>query len=169
MGKEKKLTIGIIENYLIKNYGIFDYEGFLSTINKWFSQHKYDFIEKAHTEKNKSEGKEIESEWVASRKIDDYVKFEINIKYWIRNLTDIGLETEKGVEKKQKGKIELKINTKITKNHKKKWETRPNTFGNFIRELYEKLVIKNTLDNAEDKLFNESQDLIKKIKINFKT
>ena len=71
----------------IKQKAVFDMGELYQTMFRWFSQHNYDFQEKQYMEKkNPDGGKNLEIKWIATRKINDYVKFQIDIVFTMVNL-----------------------------------------------------------------------------------
>jgi hypothetical protein len=167
MGKEKKREIKEIEGLIIKHKGIFDFNGIINEIGSWFNKHKYDWYQKGHSQKPTPDGGYFEGEWVAEKEVTEYVKFKISVLIWLRGLQDIAIEKDGKTIKMNKGNIEITFNASMVKDYagtfrnKKGEETE---FLKFVRELYEKYVIKSKLSDFEDKVEDEGKDLIEHIR-----
>ncbi len=170
MGKEKKIKISIVENYMLKKHGVFNFDKAFSAILPWLNKHKYDSIEKARMEKSGSTGKGLESEWVSERKVTDYVKFHLTVKIWLRDMTEVAMEKDGKKIKAHKGRVEFIFDSVMEKNYKGRFGDQKfdseKEFSMFLKEIYDKYVAKSKLSSFEDKLYEETFDLINLIKKN---
>lgn len=157
MGKEKQSKIGVMEGQIIKHKGLFDFDGFLKGIEEWFSLHKYDFFQKAHSQKKTSGGGYLEATWVGSREVTEYVKYTISIDIWLRDLNTVAIEENGETKKINKGNLEVTFNSAMEKDYQDYFSSK-GKFGKFIKEVYEKYIAKSKLQNFEDKLFFETKD-----------
>ena len=155
IGKEDYVTPkpGIIITYS----GSFDLDRLYKEIKKWFKNYKYFSNEKEHKEKKQAHGDELIFDFIAERKIDDYMKFRINLRFLMINVKKLNKDSYIGdVHGNLIGFIELDYNNKFQYNPIKK----------FFFFIYNNLIIKNKLENHyEVKLYNEVialEDLIKK-------
>lgn len=167
MGKEKKRKIDVISGQIIKHNGIFDFKGILDAIPGWLSQHGYDYVQKGHSQKAKPSGGYFEGNWVATKEVTEYVRFNISVDIWLRDLKDIAIEKDGKTIKSNKGNIEITFNSSMDKDYKSTFTNRKYEETNFlklIREFYEKYVIKSRLSSYEDKIEAETQDFIEYIK-----
>jgi len=171
MGKEKKNPVKVLENYLIKKIGTFNFEDVLSAVRDWCNTYHYDFIEKKRSEKGTATGKEIYSEFSGSRDVSWYARYHFKVVIWLRNLKTITVEKDGKKINSNHGHIEINIDTKMEKNYNNSFSKGKGSFGDFLREIYEKYIADDTLKNYEDQLDDESKDLIKRIKkaLNIKT
>jgi hypothetical protein len=161
MGKEKFLTIYVVgPGWATIHYsGILDFTRLHLDLRKWFKEHKYYFVEKNMTEKLIGYGKEeVEFEWTADRKIDDYVRFYIEVHFKIHRLVDVLIEENGKKVRRQRGDFFIRFKSYFKKNYNKTFSKQP--ISNFARELYEKYLIKRRLLNYEGKLWAETNDLI---------
>ncbi|RME54431.1 hypothetical protein D6777_03840 [Candidatus Woesearchaeota archaeon] len=167
MGKEKKRKIGVIEGVIIKHKGFFDFNAIISEIPAWFKKHKYDNFQKGHSQKPTPGGGYFEGTWKAVKEVTDYVKFDITVDIWLRDMQDVAIEKEGKTIKANKGNIEITFNANMEKDYAKQFTNRKGEeteFLKFLRELYEKYVIKSKLSEYEDKLEYEAKDLIEHVK-----
>lgn len=165
MGKERKNPVKIFKNLLIKKSGIIDFDGMFAMLPKWAGQYHYDCIEKKHTEKKGSTGTYIESVWYMERKVTYYIKFIIEIEFVIRDMNNVVVEEPDGTKKKRnEGRFEIVFNSKMEKNYLKNFSEKQGEFSDFLRVIYEKYIGKLRLKSYEDKLEDESRDLLDEIK-----
>ena len=161
MGKEKFLQIYVVgPGWATIHYsGILDFDKLHSDLRKWFSVHKYYFVEKNMTEKVSGYGKEeVEFEWNTFRKVDDYVKFFIEVHFKIHRLVEVLVEENGKKVRKQRGDFFIRFKAYFKKNYNKTFSKQP--YSEFSRQLYEKYLIKRRLINYEGKLWVEANDLI---------
>ncbi len=75
---------------IIKFQGIIDYNGFLKAVRGWIAGHGYEFHEKSVKYKVPvPTGAEIELEWWGWKKINSYIRFELNLFFHIFDLHDV--------------------------------------------------------------------------------
>lgn len=164
MGKEKMPVVPVIQNQIIKHRGLFNFDTLLEGAPDWMGKHNYDFFQKAHSQKKKPGGGYLEATWVAERKVTEYVKFEISVDFWIRDISDVAVEKAGKTVKMSKGNVEITFSSKMVKDYDKRFSDVPGSFSHFLKEMYERYVIKAKLEALEDKLLFETQDLIEHMK-----
>lgn len=167
MGKEKKNPIGVIGGQIIKHKGLFDFNGILKGIPGWLTQHGYDIIQKGHSQKQTGSGGYLEANWEATREVTEYVMFKIKVDIWLRDLNDVAVERNGKTVKMNKGNIEITFNSEMSKDYNHIFANKDGeatSFHKFIKEVYEKHVIKSKLSAMEDKLLIETQDLMEHAK-----
>ena len=74
---EKDLLLKLKTEYS----GIFDFPSFYSFAYKWFLAEKYLVEEEKYSEKVSGNERGMVIEWRSTRKISDYFKLEIRVKY----------------------------------------------------------------------------------------
>ncbi|MFH1398524.1 MAG: hypothetical protein ABIG95_00240 [Candidatus Woesearchaeota archaeon] len=70
---------------IIKYSGIVDLEGLYKALVKWFLDRKYDFYEDLYKDKPP----ELEIEWNASRKVNDFYKYRIKMSFHFYDLKEV--------------------------------------------------------------------------------
>lgn len=167
MGSEKKL-----ENYvmgskrgaaLIKYSGIYDLPLLVQSTRTWLLKREYLLIDKEHTEAVKTSGKEIKFDITAFRNVSDYVKFSIEIEIIILRSIDILVEENGEKVKKQQGDVEIRVKAFVQKNYKNTFKA-TSKFQEFLRQIFEKYIVKSTLGKYKEKLLDEVQSYIDEIK-----
>jgi len=124
-----------------------------------------DFVvtEEKYKEVVKGDEKELEIKWIATKKITDY--FRANIEFFWKILGMKEVEVEINGKKKKMDKVsELSIKMKgvLEKDYSSKWG--PTGTQKFIKEVYHKYVIPQRTDQMENKVRDYVQYLKDEIK-----
>lgn len=147
----------------IKQKAVFDMGELYQVMFRWFSQHNYDFQEKQYMEKkNPDGGKNLEIKWIATRKINDYVKYQIDIIFKMVNLVEVEVEVDGRKTNKHKANSEIEFNATLMKNYENKWDK--NAFLRFIREVYDMYIIRSRMEDYKAELYSEIYELIDEVK-----
>lgn len=147
----------------VKQVAVFYLDEFYKTMFRWFELNHYNFQEKEYRQSTDPKGKHLEIRWYAEKRIDDYVKFVIEIDFLILGLQDIVVEKEGGVKTKtNKGALELRFNAYLLKDYEDKWSK--TAFIQFLRAVYDKYIIRARMEAYEDQLFEELQSVIAEAK-----
>jgi len=147
----------------LKHKGIFDFKDTYSMVYDWLTNEGYDINEKIYKENIGAGGaKEIEIEWVALRKVSDYFRFIIKIKFHIIGMTDVEVEIDGKKEKMNKGQFEFTIQGVLEKDWESRWENNP--FFKFLRTMYDRYLIPSRIESYEGKLIGEVDEIVAQIK-----
>ena len=138
--------------------GLFNLKELYVFFRTWLQDQKYDLLEKKYSEKIKANGKEVEIQWEVSRKISDYFKFSWNITFFIVGL----IKQEVQGMKLDKGEIEIRVEAFLEKDYESKWQSHP--FVKFLRDVYDRYVIKSRIEDYEDRLTEEVDEAITQLK-----
>jgi len=131
--------------------GVVDFSGIYSFLFEWIKGEDYGIIEDIYTEKVKGEAKDIDIKWTASKKLTDYFKSSLDIKWRILGMKDVEVEID-GKKKNLNKVVELRIDIKgvLEKDYDNKWNKSATT--KFFKEIYQKYVIPTRTDKMEDKV-----------------
>lgn len=144
----------------IKFDGIFVYKEFYKFCYDWLiGETKIsEFSEDKYSEKLLGDKKDIDIEWVGMRKLSDYFKEKIKVKYVIRQLTQVKIKKE-GVEiDANKGSVEVQVKGVLVKDYQGKFEM--TGVRKFLRTIYEKYVIPNIVDQLREKVISDSSEFL---------
>jgi hypothetical protein len=141
---------------------IFDFGELYGFIYTWFIDEDYKFQEDQYSEKVTPKGKEVEIDWTAKKKISDYFRFAFKIKWRILGLKDVEVEKDGAKVKMNKGSLEIKITAVLEKDYENNWEKSP--FLKFLRNIYNKYVIRGRIDLYEEKIYSQADDILAEIK-----
>ncbi len=145
----------------LKHKGYFNYSDLYSYCYNWFKENRYGVSEDEYVEKI-SGAKEIQITWVAKRKVSDYLREIISIKWHITGLSDAEVEINGKKEKTNKGDIKLKVSAEMERDYDSQWEKKP--LWKTMRGIYDKYIIKTTMDEYEDKLTGKGQQFVEEVK-----
>ena len=159
MGFEKQREIPVIVQYQITHHAYVDLIGLLKSLPVWFNGRQYDFYEKGLGEKDLGPGYEVESEWVASREVTEYVKFEMSILVRAKDVRKVVLETG---EETYWSRLLIVIGAKMVKD----WQGKFKPYGTeeLFRQWYERFFAAKELKEYTNKLAMETVDLIATMK-----
>ncbi len=166
MGKESKKEMYSYGSkrgyYRIRHTGFYNLNQIIKDLKERLENLGYDIIDKAHEEGLSQAGKETAFEWICSKGVTDYVKFDIELKIMTAHQVEVLVDKKKI----QKGDFEFRITSKMTKNHKESFSE--SKIGEIQRHLYEKVLVKNKLEDSDDHLAEEATELINIVKENLK-
>lgn len=147
----------------IKYGGLGDFKETYKYAYFWFEDQGFTLTEDTYSEKISGNAKEIEIEWTCSKKVTDYFKIKLSVRWHILAMTEV--EVEIAGKKKNMNKFgELKIEIKGTleKDYSNKWES--SAFNKFLREIYQKYVIPQRTEQKEGDVAEVVQDFKENIK-----
>jgi hypothetical protein len=101
--KDKEILLpGVEDNYTLRSYpdmikfaGVVDFENLYKTMIEWFTGRKYDFYETLYKDKPP----ELELEWTAKRKLDEFYQHRIEISFHLYDVKEVEAIKD-GVKKK---------------------------------------------------------------------
>lgn len=129
----------------------------------WWKNENFNVVEEQYTEKVKGNAKELDVVWTATKKITDYFKAEVNMKWKILGMEDVEVEVD-GKKKKTNKFAELSIEIKgiVVKDYDNKWNATATT--KFFKEVYNKYVIPGRNEEMKDKVENFVRDFKQEVK-----
>src|SRR3989344_6268907 len=125
----------------VEHTGLFDFPAFYSYAHSWFVNEDYGVTEEKYSEKVSGNKRDLLIEWKASKKLSDYFKFEISVKYEISEMSEVEAEIDGKTKKMNKGKVSAEIKGLLVKDHESKWET--SAFSKFMRDFYNRYIIQS--------------------------
>jgi hypothetical protein len=146
----------------INHEGIFDYKDVYRFMYTWLTDFDYFVEEKTYTEKAKPEGKEVEIHWIARRKISDYFRFILKIDWNIFGMTTVEIMKDNIKVKANKGRLEIKVTAFLEKDYENRWEN--TAFVRFLRGMYDRFIIRNRIEDYEDKIAEELDEIVAQTK-----
>ena len=152
----------VAQKIKVKQKSVFNLDELYSVLWHWFETHSYDFQEQEYRDTVGAKGHDLEIKWYAERKIDDYIKFVMEITFFTLSYEKVEIEKpEGGKEKTGKGAIEIQMDCYLLKDYEDRWK--PPVFL-FLREVYDKFVIRNRIEALESQLHDELYKFIDEIK-----
>ncbi|MEK6913143.1 MAG: hypothetical protein AABW47_00540 [Nanoarchaeota archaeon] len=143
----------------LKYDGIFHFEKFYNFLYKWISEETgLMILEKKYKEKLSGDSKNLEIEWVGTKEITDYFKFEMEVAFLVIGLTNIEITEGNKKIKTNKGSVEITIKGNLLRDYKGKFEK--TAFEKFLRGIYEKMVIYARVDQMQEKIIKDSDEVL---------
>jgi len=153
----------VAKDLKIKQKSVFDMGELYSVMFNWFGQHNYDFQEKQYLEKKNANGsRDLEIIWIATKKINDYFKFQIEVKFRPVMLTDVEVEIDGKKVGMNKGNNEIIFNAALLKDYEGKWDNNP--LKRFMREVYDTYIIRDRIGDYKGELYAEIYELVDEVK-----
>ncbi len=149
----------------VRYIGVFDLGEVYKLLYDLLTAENYTVEEEKYKEKITSAGKQIEINWVAQKKVDDYTMFIIKIGYFIVGLEKVKVKRE-GVEvSMNKGDIEISFKAILKTDYENRWETSP--ILKFLKGIYDVYIYKSTFENWKKQIYNEMYSIQNEIKSHF--
>lgn len=146
----------------VKQKGIFDFPELYRFCYTWLVDKGYLVTEKTYSEKVSPDGKEVEIEWVAGKKISDYFKFELKANWRIIGMKDVEVEKDGVKVNMNKGNPEIKVTATLLKDYEHRWEN--SAAMKFLRTAYDRYLIRGRIDKYEEKIYLEADEFLAQIK-----
>jgi len=147
----------------VKHTGLFDFKETYRILYEWLVDEGYNVNEKSYKEVIGAGGeKEIEIEWTAYRKISDYFRFVIEVKWHMLRMTTVEVEIGGVKQKINKGQFEVKAGGILEKDYEERWEGKP--FFKFLRGIYDQYVVPSRIEAYEGKLISEVDEFVAQCK-----
>lgn len=134
----------------LKHKGFFNFNELYNFCFMWLKDEGFTVFENEYSEKLTGGGKEIVIKWEARKKITDYFRNIIEIKWRIIGLQDAEVEIDGKKIKTNKGDLTMEINGLLEKDWEDRWEKNP-TYK-FFRAVYDNYIIRSTREEYEDRL-----------------
>ncbi|MDD5191638.1 MAG: hypothetical protein PHH54_02045 [Candidatus Nanoarchaeia archaeon] len=142
----------------IKQKAIFHFKDFYGFTYDWLVGEGYKVTEKVYSEEISGDAKKIEIEWEAKKKVSDYFRFVIQVRWMILGLKNVEVQREGKKLKMNSGQVELKVKGVLVKDYEHKWEDYP--VWKFLRGMYDRYIIRSRIEQYEDKLKEEVEEFI---------
>jgi hypothetical protein len=143
----------------VKCDGIMDFKEFYKFCYQWLSEEaELDVVENKYVEKISGDSKNIDVEWGCSRKVTDYFKFGVTVKFKVLNLTTV----EVAKAKMNKGSVEVSVTGNLLRDYEGKFEKTASQ--KFMRSIYEKWVIYSRIKEYEGKLIDDCNEFLAQAK-----
>lgn len=153
-----------IYSSVVKYTGVFPYKDFYKFCYIWLMEDTEvdTFSEKKYEEKIQGNEKEVKITWETTKKLTDYFRMDIKIKFHIVNMVNV--EINKDGKKLKMNKAEIKITVKgtLVRDYQGKFETQ--ALFKFLRGLYEKYIVTSRVDYFERYLVEKSDDFLNQAK-----
>lgn len=137
---------------------VFNMQDLYKHIRSWLDSHNYVTFEKDYRDWVRESGRSAKIKLTPWKKIDDYTKFNIDIKINLKNLKEV--ETKSGVL--NKGEVSVKFESFLEKDYENRWEN--NFMTRFIRSLYDHFFIGEKMEIYKKELLDDTYDIFNEVK-----
>jgi len=131
-------------------------------LDYFWKNHHYDKKEKRHYEKKTEDEWYIELELEPFKTISEYIKMQINLLIFIRDIKNIEIEVKGKKRTIQQADISIRFRSFILKDYEEVWERWP--FWFFIRSLVDKFFYTTHINRFSDELISDTKLLQNQIK-----
>lgn len=148
----------------MKYKGVFVYKDFYTFCYNWLRDETDMTIiaEKKYSEKISGNTKDIDIEWESNKKLTDYFKIIIKVKFKISKLKEVEVVQDGVKTKMNEADVEVDVKGILERDYDGKWEK--DAFRKFLRGIYEKWVITSRINQFEDKVAGDSDEFLGQIK-----
>ncbi len=149
--------------YTLKHKGFFNFSDLYNFCFQWLQDEGYsNLVEESYQEKITDIGKEIKIKWTAKKKVTDYFQNIIELNWHIIGLQDAEVERGGKKEKTNKGDLRLDFSADLEKDYEERWSDKP--IWKFFRGVYDKYIIRTTIDEYEDRLASKTASFVSDVK-----
>ncbi len=121
----------------------------------WIQEEKYE-------EKLNGNMKDIDVKWVGPKKMTDYFRLWLEVKFEIRDLVDVELNKDGQKINANKGRFKIIVDGFLERDYQGKFER--GAIEKFLRGIYERWVIPSRIDQFEGKIFGECDEFVNQAK-----
>ncbi len=147
----------------IKYDGVMDFKEFYKFCYQWLVEEAgLEVVENKYAEKISGDSKNIKVEWAGSKKVTDYFKFQIEVKFEVLNLVTIEVMQDGKKVKMNKGSVEVSVKGNLLRDYEGKFEKTASQ--KFMRSIYEKWVIYSRIKEYEGKLIEDCNEFLAQAK-----
>ena len=138
----------------IKFNGVFLFKDFYKFCYDWLTEeNNWEVKEEKYQEKLSGDSKDIDVEWVFSKKVTDYFRFKGKVKFKINALTNIEIMQGEAKVKTNQGSVEVSIKGILQRDYEGKFDR--SSYRKFLRSVYDKWVVPSRIDQFEGRLISE--------------
>ncbi len=148
----------------VKYDGIFTFKDFYKFCHDWLTEETNlsDFSEDKYGEKLAGDTKAIDVEWTGQRKLSDYFKEKIKVKFAIKNMSQVKIKKGGAEVSANKGSVEVAVKGILVKDYQGKFEV--TGFQKFLRATYEKYIIPSTVTALQGKVASDCEEFLEQAK-----
>ena len=148
----------------VKYVGIFSFPDFYNFCYEWVKEEIGMSLlsETKYEEKLKGDIKEITVEWEGKKELTDFFRFDIEVKFEIKNLKNVEITQSGKKIKMNEGSVKLIAKGILVRDYKGKFEM--SAFKKFLRSIYEKWVITGRIEEFKDKIAGDCDTFLNQAK-----
>ena len=141
----------------IKFGGLAEFKEVYKFARDYFWKEEFNLVEDSYTEKLSGTSKELDIMWTAAKKITDYFKITLRLKWKVLNMSEVEVESNGQRKKMNKiGELEIEVKGILEKDYSSKWES--GALQKFFKDVYNKYVIPQRTEQKEEQVRDYVQD-----------
>jgi len=152
----------VVYDEFIEYSGPFELRELYMLIDTFFKENHYDKNEIKHYEKKTEEERYLELILEPFKTVSEYIKLNINMEIFVRNIKDIEIERKGKKKTLQQADISLRFRSFVLKDYEGIWGRNP--FYSFARSMVDKFIYKMHVGEFSDELVNDTRILQNNIK-----
>ena len=138
----------VVTKEKMKYVGLGEFKAIYKFARNWFWKEDFNLVEDTYDEKIVSDGKELKIEWTAWKKITDYFRISLKLKWTILAMSEVEVEVDGKRKKMNKfGELKIEIRGVLEKDYSSRWGG--SAFEKFFKEIYQKYVIPQRTEEKE--------------------
>jgi|TARA_B100001971_G_C18054902_1_gene464752 hypothetical protein len=144
--EEFSMMVNPYYTMFIKYKGVWDMQDLYESMADFFRNQKFKFYETINWHKSPSPfGARRRYEWEAIKNVEEYYRFELDIRFETHDVHDVEIKTKDGSKKTfTKGRIWVQIRGRVLTDYGKNWED--SSFYAQLRNFYHKYVIQKKIE-----------------------
>ncbi len=143
----------------IKYKGVFSFKDFYNFCYQWLTDDVgLDVMETKYSEKIVGDAKNIDIKWVGQRNMTDYFRFDAEVLFNVTGLKKVEISQNGAKVESNTGSVEVKVRGILVRDYDGKFET--TAFKKFMREIYEKWIIKPRIDEFAGKIIEDCDEFL---------
>ena len=154
-----------IGEHTISHDGIFNVNDVFQILKEWIKEYDYKPNEQFHSEKVDDNGKQIMYRINPWKKINDYVMYDVYVKFVLTDVKDVYVEVDGKKKKMSKGSIMFYAYVALTSDYESARESSPMIV--FFRSLYDRLIAANEMSKWGATELKETLELKKRMEAYF--
>ncbi len=141
MGLKDAFSVLESDPVIVRYTGVFDFEGLYRMMHAWLINKRFEFHENRYKDKVFTPfGNELEIEWYAEKKVTEYIKEYIDIKFHLWDFSEVEVIKDGKKIKMTKSRMEIKLDAKLEMDYTKKFSGK-GAFAKKLGEFYQNKVI----------------------------
>ncbi len=152
----------LVDGKEVQYEGLFDMTGLFKTIDEFFRERGYDRLETRNYEEVYETGRQITIELMPYKKPNDYLKMQIRIYAFFKNLKERVVEVDGVKRKLMHGRAELWFDANLMTDFEQRWENRVLLY--FMRTITDKFIKRSQTHLAEELTIRDCWDCVDLVK-----
>lgn len=152
----------LVDGKQVQYEGLFDLPGLFKAIDEFFRERGYDRMETKNYEEVYESGRQVTIELLPYKKPNYYVKIEIRIYAFFKNLKEKVVEIDGVKRKLMHGRAEFWFDANLYTDFEHRWDER--VFFYFLRTITDKYIKRSQTHIAEELAVRDCWDVVDLVK-----